>query len=76
MPGKRPQPKFVYYVLPTAGAMAVVFGIVYGWVGINALVHGGGWVAGVLIVFGFAGVTLGLALWRAWRMVGRRSPGA
>jgi hypothetical protein len=70
------RPRFVYYVLPAAAVFAVAFGAVWGWVGIRALIGGAGWFGVLLVVFGIGGVALGLALWRAWRMVVDRARGA
>lgn len=70
------RPRFVLYVLPAAAIFATAFGAVYGWIGVKALFAGAGWIGGLFVVFGVAGVALGLALWRAWRMVSRRAGGA
>jgi hypothetical protein len=70
------RPRFVYYVLPAAAVFAVALGAVWGWVGVQALIAGAGWFGVLLVVFGIAGVALGLALWRAWRMIAHRARGA
>jgi hypothetical protein len=69
------RPRFVYYVMPAAAIFAALFGAVYGWIGVKAVLGGAGWFGVLLIVFGVAGVALGLALWRAWRMVSKRAGG-
>lgn len=69
------RPRFVLFVLPAAAIFAVAFGIVYGWIGVKATLAGAGWFGALLIVFGIAGVALGLALWRAWRLVSKRAAG-
>lgn len=69
------RPRFVYYVLPTAAVFAVAFGAVRGWIGVRALIGGAGQFGVLLVVFGIAGVALGLSLWRAWRLVVDRARG-
>ena len=69
------RPRFVYYVLPAAAVFAVAFGAVWGWIGVQALISGAVWFGVLLVVFGIAGVALGLALWRAWRLVVDRARG-
>jgi len=69
----KPRPRFVYYVMPAAAIFAAAFGVVYGWIGVNALIAGAGWFGVLLVVFGVAGVALGLALWRAWRLITKRA---
>ena len=71
----RARPRFVLYVLPAAAIFAVAFGGVYGWIGVNSTLAGAGWFGVLLIVFGVAGIALGLALWRAWRLVSKRAGG-
>ncbi len=66
------RPRFIYYVMPAAAVFAAAFGVVYGWIGVNALIAGAGWFGVLLLVFGVAGVALGVALWRAWRLVAKR----
>jgi hypothetical protein len=70
------RPRFVLYVLPAAAIFATAFGAVYGWIGLKALFAGAGWFGVLLLVFGVGGLALGLALWRAWRMVSKRAGGA
>ena len=70
----RPRPRFVFYVVPATAVIAAVFGVVYGWIGVQALLAGGGWFGVLLVVFGFGGVALGLALWRTWRTILVRTP--
>jgi hypothetical protein len=67
------RPRFVYYVLPAAAIFAAAFGGIYGWIGVKALLGGAGWFGVLLIVFGVAGVALGLALWRGWRLIAKRA---
>ena len=62
-------------VLPAAAVFAVAFGAVWGWIGVRALIGGAGQFGVLLVVFGIAGVALGLALWRAWRLVVNRAKG-
>jgi hypothetical protein len=69
------RPRFVYYVLPAGSVFAVAFGAVWGWIGIKALIGGAGQFGVLLVVFGIAGVALGLSLWRAWRLVVNRANG-
>ncbi len=61
-----------YKIVPIFAAAAALFGVVWGWVGINAAIHGGGPVAYLLILFGFGGIVLSMALWRTWKMVRAR----
>jgi hypothetical protein len=58
-----------FAIIPVLAAASLVFGLVWGWIGINAAFHEGGPVAYLLILFGFGGIVLALALWRAWRVV-------
>jgi hypothetical protein len=69
------RPRFVYYVMPAAAIFAVAFGAIWGWIGIQALIGGAGRFGVLLVVFGIAGVALGLSLWRAWRLVVNRARG-
>jgi len=69
------RPRFVLYVLPAAAVFAAAFGAVYGWIGVLSLVNGAGWFGALLVVFGVAGVALGIALWRAWRLGSKRAGG-
>jgi len=71
----KPRPRFVYYVMPAAAIFAAAFGVVYGWIGVNALIAGAGWFGALLLVFGVGGIALGLALWRAWRLLTKRASG-
>ena len=59
--------KTSYYLLPGLSVAAAALGLVWGWIGITAAIGGGGPIAWLFIVFGFGGLVLGLALWRAWR---------
>jgi hypothetical protein len=68
-----PRPRLVFYVMPAAAIFAAAFGAVYGWIGVKALIDGAGWFGVLLLVFGVAGIALGLALWRAWRMITKRA---
>ena len=70
------RPRFVLYVLPAAAIFAALFGAVYSWIGVQSLVNGSGWFGVLLLVFGIAGIALGLALWRAWRLVAKRAGGS
>ena len=44
-----------------------VFGLFYGWVGIQSLMRGETGVGIFLLVFGFGGIALGTAMWSVWR---------
>ena len=59
------------YLLPGVAIVAGLVGLVWGWIGLNAAIHGGGMFAVLLIVFGFGGIVLSLALWRTWRTISR-----
>ena len=61
-----------WYVLPLIAIGAAIFGFVWIWIGANAAMHEGGPVAYLLIVFGFGGIVLGLALWNTWRSMTSR----
>jgi hypothetical protein len=61
--------RLALYFLPAAAAAAAIFGLFYGWIGFQAIRGGAGWVGYLLLVFGFGGITLGTALWTAWRKV-------
>lgn len=67
--------KVVLYFLPATGVIAAIFGAFYVWIAIAALRNGAGWVGVLLLVFGFAGIALGAALWNAWRMMLARARG-
>ena len=56
-----------YYVLPGIAVASAALGVVWGWIGVQAAIDGGGPVAYLFIVFGFGGIVLATALWRAWR---------
>jgi hypothetical protein len=58
---------YSYYIMPALAAAAALFGVIWGWIGLTAAVHGGGMVALLLVIFGFGGIVLALALWRSWR---------
>jgi len=62
-----------YYLLPGLAIAAAALGLVWGWIGISATINGGGPVAWLFVVFGFGGVVLGMAMWRAWRTFGQRT---
>jgi hypothetical protein len=66
---------FSYRLVPALAAAAALFGLIWGWIGINAAIHGGGPVAYLLIVFGFGGIVLALALWRSWKTIWARKDG-
>lgn len=59
--------RFALYFLPATGAAAAVVGVLYGWIGIQAIRGGAGWFGVLLLVFGIGGMALGMALWNAWR---------
>lgn len=69
-------PRTIFYVMPAMAVVAGAAGVIYGWIGVRALIGGAGWVGGLLLVFGVAGIALGLALWNAWRLVTKRAHGA
>ena len=62
-----------FYLLPGLAVAATALGIIWGWIGVSAVIDGGGGVAWLFIVFGFGGIVLGIALWRAWRSFGQRA---
>ena len=66
----------IFYVMPAMAVVAAAAGVIYGWIGVHALIEGAGWAGVLLVVFGVAGVALGLALWNAWRLVSRGAGGA
>ena len=53
---------FTLYFLPAIAVSAVVFGLFYGWVGIQSLGRGEVGVGIFLLVFGFGGIALGVAM--------------
>lgn len=56
-------------LVPVIGVIAILFGAMYVYAGLKALVARD-WMGGVFAaVFGFAGVALGLALFRAMRLL-------
>ena len=59
--------RFALYFLPATAAAAAVIGVLYGWIGIQAIRGGAGWVGFLLLAFGFGGIALGTALWNVWR---------
>lgn len=59
-------------LVPALAIASALFGLVWGWIGINAAIHGGGPVAYLLILFGFGGIVLALALWRTWRSIAQQ----
>lgn len=61
-----------YTLVPALALAAALFGLVWGWIGIKAAVAGGGPVAYLLILFGFGGIVMALALWRTWRTITAR----
>lgn len=61
-----------FYLLPGLAVAAAALGIIWGWIGVSAVIAGGGGVAWLFVVFGFGGVVMGISLWRAWRTFGRR----
>lgn len=69
-------PRSIFYVMPVMAVVAGAAGVIYSWIGVRALIDGGGWAGGLLLVFGIAGIALGLALWNAWRLVTNRARGA
>ncbi len=62
-----------YRIVPALAVAAALFGVVWGWIGINAAIHDGGPVAYLLILFGFGGIVLSMALWRTWKLVRERA---
>ena len=66
----------ILYVMPAMAVVAGAAGVIYAWIGVRALIEGGGWFGGLLLVFGIAGIALGLGLWNAWRLVSKRVRGA
>ena len=61
--------RLTLYFLPAIGGSAIVFGLFYGWVGIQALRRGETGAALFLLVFGFGGIALGAALFSTWRRI-------
>lgn len=57
-------PGYSLKLLPILALSAVAFGLVYVYVGVNAIVLGApGWGAAI-VLFGLAGVALGVTFWR------------
>jgi hypothetical protein len=67
--------RFALYFLPASGVAAAIIGAFYGWIGIQAVRGGAGWFGILLVVFGFGGITLGIALMNAWRKFVERAKG-
>jgi hypothetical protein len=55
------------YFLPVLAALATMFGFFYIYAAIRPLRTGDTGTAVFLLVFGFGGVALGVALWTTWR---------
>jgi membrane protein implicated in regulation of membrane protease activity len=65
-------PGYSLKLLPILALSAVAFGLVYVYVGVNAIILGApGWGAAITL-FGIAGVALGVIFWRFSRR--RRAP--
>ena len=58
-----------FTLIPAVAIAAALFGLVWGWIGISAAINGGGPVAYLLILFGFGGLVLALALWQTWKKI-------
>jgi hypothetical protein len=73
----RPPPmrRFTLYFLPAVAVAGSVFGLFYGWVGVQSLVRGETGVGIFLLVFGFGGIALGVALWSVWRRLVQQARG-
>ncbi len=59
--------------LPILSIIAAVFGLYYMYLGVQTAREGEKGAAAILVVFGFAGVALGMALWRVIRMLEQRA---
>jgi hypothetical protein len=62
-----PRRRTSFYLLPGLSIAAAALGLVWGWIGVTAAIGGGGPIAYLFVLFGFGGIALGIALWRAWR---------
>jgi hypothetical protein len=60
--------RFALYFLPAISVFGVVCAIIYGWIAVRVLMAGSTVMGAFLMVFAIAGLALGIALWRAWRM--------
>lgn len=58
-----------YTLVPALAIFAALFGLVWGWIGISSAINGGGPVSFLLILFGFGGIVLALALWQTWKKI-------
>lgn len=59
--------------LPILAVIAAVFGLYYVYLGVQTARTGEKGAAAILIVFGFAGFALGMALWRVIRLLQERA---
>jgi hypothetical protein len=57
-------PGYSLKLLPILALSAVAFGIVYVYVGVHAIILGAPAWGAAILVFGLAGVALGVTLWR------------
>ena len=57
-------PGYSFKLLPVLALSAVAFGLVYVYVGVNAIVLGAPAWGAAIVLFGIAGVGLGVAFWR------------
>jgi uncharacterized membrane protein HdeD (DUF308 family) len=59
--------RYAHYLLPALAVVALYTGVSYLGTGITALRAGNYTVGVLLLLFGVAGLVLGVSLWRAWR---------
>jgi hypothetical protein len=60
--------RFALYFLPAISIFGVICALIYGWIAVRVFMAGSTWMGLFLMVFAIAGLALGIALWRAWRM--------
>lgn len=65
--------RYSLYFIPAVGIAAAVFGLFYGYIGVQTLIRGDGKLATFFFVFGFGGIVLGLALFSVWRQLVRKA---
>ena len=62
---------YSFKLLPFLALFSIAFGAVYTYVGVRTILLGAAGWGGAIIVFGIAGMALGVALWRARRLRSR-----
>ena len=61
--------RLALYFLPATATAAMIIGVLYGWIGFQAVRGGAGGAGFLLLAFGVGGIALGAALLNAWRKI-------